>query len=60
VSSGAFTEAERPQIPGVYLAAKTPDLKELWTALRAAVPTVAEVVAPAKQAVPAEDGVWRD
>jgi len=60
VSSGAFTEAERPQLPGVYLAAKTPDLKELWTALRAAVPTVAEVVAPAKQTVPAEDGVWRD
>ncbi len=60
VCSGAFTEAERPQIQGVYLAAKTPDLKELWTALRAAVPTVAEVAAPAKQAVPVEDGVWRD
>ena len=60
VSSGAFTEAERPQIPGVYLAAKTPDMKELWTALRAAIPTVAEVAAPAKQAVAVEDGVWRD
>jgi DNA-binding response OmpR family regulator len=60
VSSGAFTEAERPQIPGVYLVAKTPDLKELWAALRAAVPTVAEVVAPAKPAVAVEDGVWRD
>ena len=60
VSSGTFTEADRPQIPGVYLAAKTPDLKELWAALRAAIPTVAEVAAPAKQAVPVEDGVWRD
>ncbi|MGH7403354.1 MAG: response regulator [Candidatus Rokuibacteriota bacterium] len=60
VCSGAFTEAERPQIPGVHLAAKTPDLKELWTALRNAVPTVAEVAAPARQAVAVEDGVWRD
>jgi DNA-binding response OmpR family regulator len=60
VCSGMFTEPERPQIPGVYLAAKTPDLKELWAALRSAVPSVAEVVAPAKQAVAVEDGVWRD
>jgi DNA-binding response OmpR family regulator len=60
VCSGTFTEAERPQIPGVYLAAKTPDLKELWAALRSAVPSVAEVAAPAKQAVAVEDAVWRD
>jgi CheY-like chemotaxis protein len=60
VCSGAFTEAERPDIPGVHLAAKTPDLKELWAALRRAVPTAPEVVATAKQAVPVEDGVWRD
>ncbi|MGH7397479.1 MAG: response regulator [Candidatus Rokuibacteriota bacterium] len=58
--SGVFTEADRPQIPAVHLAAKTPDLKELWAALRIAVPTVAEVAAPAKQAVAVEDGVWRD
>jgi hypothetical protein len=44
----------------VYLAAKTPDLKELWAALRAAVPTMTEQPAPAKQAVAVEDGVWRD
>ena len=60
VCSGAFTEAERPQIPGVSLAAKTPDLKELWAALRSAVPVSAEVTAPAKQTVAVEDGVWRD
>ena len=59
ICSGTFTEAERPQIPGVFLAAKTPDLKELWSALRSAIPTVAEVAVPAKQAV-AEDAVWRD
>ena len=60
VCSGTFTEAERPYIPDVYLAAKTPDLKELWVALRAAMPTTTEQPAPAKQAVVVEDGVWRD
>ena len=61
VCSGAFTEAERPHIPGVHLAAKTPDLKELWAALRTATPAAATVaMATSKQAVPAEDGVWRD
>ena len=60
VCSGTFTEADRPQIPDVYLAAKTPDLKELWVALRAAVPGTIEQAAPAKQAVAVEDGVWRD
>ena len=59
ICSGTFTEAERPQIPGVSLAAKTPDLKELWSALRSMIPTVAEVAVPAKQAVE-EDAVWRD
>jgi CheY-like chemotaxis protein len=60
ICSGTFTEAERPQIPGVFLAAKTPDLKELWSALRSTVPTVAEAPVPAKQAVAVEDAVWRD
>jgi CheY-like chemotaxis protein len=60
ICSGTFTEAERPQIPGVFLAAKTPDLKELWSALRSVIPTAAEIVAPAKQAVLVEDAVWRD
>jgi DNA-binding response OmpR family regulator len=60
ICSGTFTELDRPQIQGVYLAAKTPDLKELWAALREATPGGAEVVAPAKQAVTVEDGVWRD
>jgi DNA-binding response OmpR family regulator len=60
ICSGAFTEAERPQIPGVHLTTKTPDLKELWAALRTAIPGAAEVGAPAKQAVAVEDGVWRD
>ena len=58
--SGTFTEAERPQIPGVVLAAKTPDLKDLWSALRSTIPIAAEAVAPARQAVAMEDAVWRD
>jgi DNA-binding response OmpR family regulator len=60
VCSGTFTEADRPQIAGVFLAAKTPDLKELWTALRTVVPSVAEVAVPTRQPVAVEDGVWRD
>ncbi len=60
ICSGTFTEAERPLIPGVFLAAKTPDLKELWSALRSVIPTAADIAAPAKQAVPVEDAVWRD
>ena len=60
ICSGTFTEAERPHVPGVVLAAKTPDLKELWSALRSTIPTAAEAVAPAKQAVAMEDAVWRD
>ena len=61
VCSGSFTEEfERPQIPGALLAAKTADLKELWTALRAAVPAVAQAPAPPKPALVVEDAVWRD
>jgi DNA-binding response OmpR family regulator len=60
ICSGAFTEADRPQIPGVYLAAKTPDLKELWAALRSAIPSRIEAALPHAQPVPVEDGVWRD
>jgi DNA-binding response OmpR family regulator len=63
VCSGSFTEFERPHIAGVLLAAKTADLKELWAALRSAMPTSAvEATAPAKHAVAVEDAnaVWRD
>ena len=46
--------------PGVCLATKTADLKELWAALRSTIPGAAETAAPAKQAVLVEDAVWRD
>ena len=58
--SGTFSEAERPHVPGVCLAAKTPDLKELWAALRTTIPSAAEVSVAAKQVVAVEDAVWRD
>ncbi len=60
--SGTFTHADRPVIPGVHLAAKTPDLKELWAALRSAVPEVAEVVPAGRQSlrVVEDESVWRD
>jgi len=60
VCSGSFTEFERPHIPGVLLAAKTADLKELWAALRVAVPPAVATAAPVKHAVATEDAVWRD
>ena len=60
ICSGMFSGPERPHIPGVYLAAKTADLKEFWAALHAAVPTSAQTAAAPKQTVTVEDGVWRD
>jgi len=44
----------------VLRAAKTADLKELWAALRVAVPTAVETAALVKHAVATEDAVWRD
>ncbi len=59
--SGVFTdEFQRPDIPGVLLAAKTADLKELWAALRLAVPGIVQAAPPAKPALVAEQSVWRD
>lgn len=60
ICSAAFSDADRPEIPGVYLAAKTPELRELWTALRHAVPGTAKVASVAKQPGLVEEGVWRD
>jgi len=61
VCSGTLTDGERPTIPGVQLAPKTPDLRALWTALRAAVPEVTELALATKEAAaPLEDTCWRD
>lgn len=61
VCSGTLTEGERPEIPGVQLTEKTSDLRDLWDALRAVVPEVAEIaLAPKQAAVPVEETLWRD
>jgi CheY-like chemotaxis protein len=62
VCSGTLNDgAERPSIPGVQLTPKTSDLRDLWTALRSAVPEVTDLMAATKQArVPAQDSFWRD
>ena len=61
VCSGALNDGERPTIPGVQLAPKSADLRDLWAALHAAAPEVTDPVAPTKRASPApEETLWRD
>ena len=60
ICSGTFTEAERPQIPGVFLAAKTPDLQGAVVGAAERDPDRGRGAVPAKQAVAVEDAVWRD
>lgn len=61
VCSGALNDGERPVIPGVQLTPKTPDLRDLWAALRSAAPEVTELAASTKESVTApEDTFWRD
>ncbi len=62
VCSGTLNDGERPSIAGVHLTPKTPDLRDLWDALRAAVPEVAELATMTKQPATAavEDTFWRD
>ena len=58
VCSGALADGEQVAMPGVRTAPKTPDLRDLWMALRAAVPSAAEAVAT--QVATVEDTYWRD
>ena len=59
VCSGALDE-ERPSIPGVRLAPKTPDLKDLCTALHAAVPHTGRPGSVVKQTPVSEAPFWKD
>ena len=54
VCSGVADPAEAPKVPGVRVASKTADLRDVWTALRDALPT-----APASVEIPLADP-WRD
>jgi len=61
VCSGALDDGERPTIPGVQLAPKSADLRDLWAALRAAAPEVTNPAAPTRRASAApEETLWRD
>ena len=60
VCSGALRDGERLTVPGVQSAPKTSDLRDLWAALRAAVPCVAGSEGGAIPADTVEDTYWRD
>ncbi len=61
VCSGTFGFGDRPTIPGVHMAAKTPDLRDVWAALRVAVPDAPGAVTTAAKQVPVADSeFWRD
>jgi CheY-like chemotaxis protein len=61
VCSGTVGFGDRPPITGVHIAAKTPDLRDVWAALRIAVPEAGEVAAPAgKRAATVDQEFWRD
>jgi CheY-like chemotaxis protein len=62
VCSGRLNVGERPTIPGVQLTPKTADLRDLWSALRAAVPELCDVGLPVGQpaARAHEETFWRD
>jgi CheY-like chemotaxis protein len=60
VCSGALNDGERPVIPGVRLAPKSADLRDLWSALVSALPQLNAGVVAKQTARPVEDNFWRD
>ena len=61
VCTGALDEGERLELPGIQLASKSPDLKDLWAALCAAKPGLTEATMLSRRAAaPDEDRFWRD
>ena len=60
VCSGTFSMDSPPAIPGVFPATKSPDLRNVWSALEAALPRQAEVDSTVKSRRTVEETVWRD
>jgi len=60
VCSGTFTMDSPPAIPGVFPATKSPDLRNVWSALEAALPRQVEVDPNLKTRRTIEETVWRD
>lgn len=60
VCSGTFTMERPPAIPGVFPAQKSPDLRNVWSALEAALPRPVETDANLKSRRAVEETVRRD
>jgi CheY-like chemotaxis protein len=60
VCSGMFTMGSPPAIPGVFPATKSPDLRNVWSALEAAMPRPVEVDSSLKPRRAIEATHWRD
>ena len=61
VCTGALNEVERLELPGIRLASKSPDLRDVWAALRDAKPGLTEPTLPSRRAAaPEGDTFWRD
>ena len=60
VCSGTFAMDSPPAIPGVFPAQKSPDLRNVWRALEAALPRPVETDANLKSRRAVEETLWRD
>jgi len=60
VCSGMFTMDSPPAIPGVFPATKSPDLRNVWGALEAALPRPLEGDSSQKSRRAIDATVWRD
>jgi DNA-binding NtrC family response regulator len=60
VCSGTFTMDRPPAIPGVFPAQKSSDLRNVWSALEAALPRSVETDANLKSRRAVEETLWRD
>jgi len=60
VCSGTFTMDRPPAIPGVFPAQKSSDLRNVWSALEAALPRSFETDANLKSRRAVEETLWRD
>ena len=60
VCSGTLNDGDRPSIPGVHLTPKTPDMRNIWDALRSALPNLGPVETVIEGATAVEDTFWRD
>lgn len=60
VCSGTFAMDSPPAIPGVFPAQKSPDLRNAWSALKAALPRPTEADSSLKSRRAVDLTVWRD